>query len=135
MISLKKQFDTYKGGVVNINEYRIDITKREQINTQKRHIIHFETKPLMRSTWFWENDKDVLVPYDEEISSVLETAYQTNGFNKNVLLTMGKKKRYVSQFPDGSFRQYRQATDANNKGRKVERGFDCQLIYFEEDSV
>jgi len=131
---IEKQFDTYKGGVVNINEYRIDITKREQINTQRRHIIHFETKPLMRSTWFWETDKNELEPYNEEICSILENAYQTNGFNKNVTLTMGKKLRYVSQFPDGSFRQYRQASDANNKGRKVERGFEGQLIYFEEDS-
>jgi len=72
-----------------------------------------------------------MTPYSEEICAILENAYQTNQFNKNVTFQMGKKKRYVAQFPDGSFKQYRQASDANTKGRKVERGYEGELIYFE----
>jgi len=89
--AIEKQFEQYKGGVININEFRIDITKREQVNTIKRHIIHFETKPLLRSTWFWEGDDGKMTPYSEEICAILENAYQTNQFNKNVTFQMGKK--------------------------------------------
>jgi len=129
---IEKQFEQYHGGVVNINEFKIDITKREQINTVKRHIIHLETKPILRSTWFWEDDNGKLIPYNEEICAILETAYQEKNFNKNVVFALGKKTRYVAQFPDGSFKQYRQASDASTKGRKVERGFLGQLVYYEE---
>jgi hypothetical protein len=130
---IEKQFEDYGGGVVSINEFRIDISKREQVNTVKRHIIHFETKPIVRGTWFWEDDKGGMTPYSEEICAILETAYQNNLFNKNVSFTMGKKVRYVSQFPDGSFKQYRQSSNASTKGRRVERGFAGDVLYFEEE--
>jgi hypothetical protein len=131
---IETQFETYGGGVLPINEFRIDISRREQVNTIKRHIIHFETKPMVRGTWFWEGDDQQMTPYSEEISAHLESAYQRNRFTKNVSFHMGKKVRYVSQFPDGSFKQYRQANDASTKGRRVERGFGGELIFFEDDS-
>jgi hypothetical protein len=130
---IEQQFETYGGGTLTINEFKIDISAREQVNTIKRHIIHYETKPMVRGTWFWEGDDLSMIPYSEEISSHLERAYQKNLFTKNVSFNMGKKVRYVSQFPDGSFKQYRQATDASTKGRKVERGFGGELIYYEDD--
>jgi len=132
--TIEKQFEAYKGGVININEFRIDITKREQVNTIKRHIIHFETKPIMRSTWFWEgDDNNKMIPYCEEVCAILENAFQTNQFNKNVTFSLGKKVRYVAQFPDGSFKQYRQASDANTKGRKVERGYEGEVLWYEQE--
>jgi len=75
-----------------------------------------------------------MIPYIEEICVTLEGAYQNNQFNKIVSFTMGKKVRYVSQFPDGSFKQYRQASDAKTKGRRVERGYSGELLYFEDNS-
>jgi len=101
--AIEKQFEQYKGGVININEFRIDITKREQVNTIKRHIIHFETKPLLRSTWFWEGDDGKMTPYSEEICAILENAYQTNQFNKNVTFQMGKKKTLCCSIPRWQF--------------------------------
>jgi len=129
---IESQFEEYGGGVIQINEFRVDISKREQVNTIKRHIIHFETKPILRGTWFWEDDLGNMIPYTEEICAILEGAYQNNQFNRNVSFTMVKKVRYVSQFPDGSFKQYRQSSKALTKGRRVERGYGGELLYFEE---
>jgi hypothetical protein len=75
-----------------------------------------------------------MVPYSEEISTHLESSYHNNLFTKNVSFSMGKKVRYVSQFPDGSFKQYRQASDASTKGRRVERGYGGELLYYEDNS-
>jgi len=128
---IEKQFETYGGGVINLNEFRIDISKREKVNTIKRHYIHLETKPMVRGTWFWEDDNGNMAPYSEEICATLETCYQNNDFNKNVCFTMGKKVRFVSQFPDGSFKQYRQANDASTKGRRVDRGYRGEVLFVE----
>jgi len=100
---IETQFETYGGGVMTINEFRIDISRREQVNTIKRHIIHFETKPMVRGTWFWEGDDQQMTPYSEEISAHLESAYQRNRFTKNVSFHMGKKSPLCIPIPRWQF--------------------------------
>jgi len=36
-----------------------------------------------------------MTPYSEEICAILENAFQTNQFNKNVTFQMGKKKNVM----------------------------------------
>jgi len=104
---LEDQFFRFGGGTVVIRELKIDISKREEVNTQKKHIIHHIARPILRGTWYWQEDDNSWIPYDEATAATLEKAIQNNEFNKNVNISDGKKVRYVTQFTDGTFRQFR----------------------------
>jgi len=128
---LENHFIRWNGGVVSIREFKMDLTKNEEINTVQKYLFQFVTRPIVRGTWFWQDDDAKWYPYDTTTAAILEKAYQRKEFNRNVDISEGKKVRYVSQFPDGSFRQFRQSKEARKEGRPVERGYKGQVIEYE----
>eukprot|EP01123_Difflugia_compressa_P000391 TRINITY_DN10475_c0_g1_i1.p1 TRINITY_DN10475_c0_g1~~TRINITY_DN10475_c0_g1_i1.p1 ORF type:complete len:310 (+),score=54.93 TRINITY_DN10475_c0_g1_i1:54-932(+) len=125
---IEKHFSQWGGGILTIREFlKIDTTKNEEVNMSQRSLFSYLTRPILRGTWFWQDDDYLWYPYDTSTATILEKAFQENKFHENVCIAEGKKVRFVTQFPDGSFRQYRQSRDAKAGGRLVQRGYMGQL--------
>jgi len=125
--------------VVTISEdnhvYNVQISFADmvEINQAKISRLFFPQKrAIRRGTWFWKTDSDTeqYAPYPTEIAERLENSLECGFFSlsNRVDVTQGKKIRHVIQFSDGSFRQYRSASDANPKGRVVLRGYKGRTI-------
>jgi len=128
---IETQFSSYGSGAVTIlnGAYKIDLSVREEINLNKKHLFGFEKRPVIRGTWFWKaDDQKNWYPYSEEICVILEIAFKDSTFSSGNKVDISEKKkiRYVVE-EDGQFHQYRQS--ANAKGyRLVQRGYLGQLI-------
>jgi len=114
------------------SDIQINFELMEEINYQKNSYIFFPLKShILRATWFWRDDTGNFSPYPRDIADRLEN-FMDNAWFKNsqnrIDVSLGKKMRHVVQFSDGTFRQYRQAHDANPEGRLVIRGYKGKTI-------
>jgi len=102
--------------------------------TKKIELFKKNKRPIIRGTWFWRANDGSYTPYENTIADLLEMTFQKNSFVNNFIITDPKnksKKRRITQFTDGTFRQYRISESARGEGRGVLRGYLGQVEEFE----
>jgi len=73
---LETHFAQYSGGVVTIGDLKIDLSKHEEIDTVHKHLFSHITRPIVRGTWFWQDNDEKWYPYDDTTAAILEMAFQ-----------------------------------------------------------
>jgi len=132
---IEEHFLKFHGGSLNLNEYRLDLSAKIEYNTHEKKLLswgpgpQFESRPIIRGTWFWKGDDGQYQPYDEESAGELENSFQSGKFlSGNVYLKDGKKSRHVAYSPSGEYTQFRDAKDAKQGGRTVQRGYNGKVV-------
>jgi len=132
---IEENFIKYPGAVFTLSDgvFKIDLGNMKEVNTKKKHLLSYETRDIIRGTWFWQFDQNTWLPYDTEWAAALEKEFQKGTFSRVDVCKPGAKKiRYVAMLADGTFKQFRQAKDAG-EGRPVLRGYKGQVIEKEKD--
>jgi len=99
---VNEQLQTQFGGSIKLGNLIISLAEMQELNIESK-----VTRPIIKGTWFWQANDGSWSPYTKELAEKLEDAFQKRAFIRNINVNTGKRIRQVTQFNDGTFKQFR----------------------------